>query len=146
MARNHRDRARAADDGIGPKFYIIFSWILSKDARKQSIYGPLSLRSLSNLIVVPQRLTRLLWTVQKPTKNEEADSIHEMYEEGYEKVLEEGEEAREKTEEGFAVLKLGKEVEDCARKLKIEAQSTNLSMSILAGTSSIKKERRMFCV
>ena len=71
--------------------------------------------------MVPQRLMGLLWTVQKPTKNEEADSIHDMYEKGYEMVLEQREEVGEKTEEGFAVLKLRKEVENCARKLKIEA-------------------------
>ena len=29
-AQNHRDRARAADDGIGYKFYFNLSWILVK--------------------------------------------------------------------------------------------------------------------
>ena len=58
--------------------------------------------------MLPLRPMSLLWTVQKPTENEEADWIHEMYEEGYEKVLERGEEVREKTEDGVAVLKLGK--------------------------------------
>ena len=77
--------------------------------------------------------------MQKPTKNGEADSIHEMYEEGYKKVLEQREEVREKTEEGFAVLKLGKEVEHCARRLKIEASKTNLSMRMLAGANSAKQ-------
>ena len=89
---------------------------------------------------------RLLRTVQKPTENEEADSIHEMYEGGCEKVLEQREEVREKTEVGFTVLKLGKEVEGCARKLKIEAQSTNLFMSIGAGASSAKQRATNICV
>ena len=89
IAQNHRDRARAADDGIGHNFYIILSWIAGQDARKQGIYGSLSLRSPGITIVGPQRPMRLLWTVQRPTKNEEADWIDEMYEERSEKVLEE---------------------------------------------------------
>ena len=48
--------------------------------------------------------------MQKPTKNEEEDSPHEMYDEGYVKVLEQGGEIREGIEEGFVVLKLGKDV------------------------------------
>lgn len=94
----------------------------------------------------PQRLMRLLWTVQKPTKNEEADSIHDMYEKGCENVLEQREEVNEKTEESFAVLKLRKEIEDCARKLKIETQTTNLSMSILAGAISTQQSATNICV
>ena len=45
--------------------------------------------------------------LQQQGKNEEADRIHETYEEGYDQVLERREEVREEIEEGVAKLNLG---------------------------------------
>lgn len=54
-----------------------------------------------------QTATDLAVILQRQGKTEEADQIHETYEEGYDRVLERGEEVREEIEEGVAELKLG---------------------------------------
>ena len=54
-----------------------------------------------------QTATDLAIILQRQGKFEEADQIHETYEEGYDRVLERGEEVREEIEECVAELKLG---------------------------------------
>lgn len=54
-----------------------------------------------------QTATDLAIILLQQGKNWEADRIHETYEEGYDKVLERGEEVREEIEEGIAELQLG---------------------------------------
>lgn len=54
-----------------------------------------------------QTATDLAINLQLQGKHEEADRIHEIYEEGYDKVLEREEEVRDEVEEGVAELNLG---------------------------------------
>lgn len=53
-----------------------------------------------------QTATDLAMLLQQQGKNEEAERIHETYEDGYDKVVERGEEARQEIEEGVTRLML----------------------------------------
>lgn len=54
-----------------------------------------------------QTATDLAMLLQQQGKSEEAERIHDTYEDGYDKVLERGEEARQEIEEGVTRLMLG---------------------------------------